>query len=219
MRKFFILIVLVVTLPSLCQAKGNRVRQGSSLSLAAQAALADPRLSPTFTPINTATPIKIQSEKDLHSWVGSNRTIKLLSEHPGLVASAGATGYLVTNRSEDELTKWLTQLGVHPKRMPGIIKSIKKAPSKGALVAVAVTGATVSVYQLYEKAGQQNSGNSLQASAQQSRNDEVKSQPSTVAPSPDQSNQPNGYHVLAVVGVLALAFFLYMILHETEWVQ
>ena len=219
MRKFFILIVLVVTLPSLCQAKGNRVRQGSRLSLAAQAALADPRLFTTFTPINTAAPIKIQSEKDLHSWVGSNRTIKLLSEHPAVVASAGATGYLIANQSEEELIKWLTHLGVHPKRMPGIIKSIKKAPVKGALVAVAVTGAAVYVYQLYEKAGQQNPENSQQVSAQQSRKDEVKSQPSTVVPSTDQSNQTNGYHVLAVVGVLALAFFLYMILHETEWVQ
>jgi len=112
-------------------------------------------------------------------------------------------------------------LSVHPKRIPGFIKAIKKPTTKGVLFAIAVTGATAYVYQQYKEYEQQAANKSNQTSAQQQPGkEEVKTQPETTIQAPAQDDQPHGYNIYTVGGILGLvAFSAFLILHKKEYVQ
>lgn len=139
---------------------------------------------------------------------------------PKVVAGAGGGGYLLTNLSEAELTKRLRNFAIHSKRIPGIIKLIKKPAAKGALFAVAVTGTTAYVYQQYTD-GQQVSDKSDQISVpQQTSKEEVKPPPGTTIHSPTQENQTRGSNKYTIGGIAGVgAFFVFLMLYKKQWVE
>jgi hypothetical protein len=266
MRKFFILIVWVIALPSIGQAISKQSRQARSTNRLSRSSafkppptlfgpllgtvsdgVKDPRYGYTSNRTSASPSGRVWEEYVKQSAIGRNAVSVILTPEvkpravtrgwppdlgyprfniktdgisrwatsvpPPVVAGTGVTGYVFTNLSKEEMTKRLIQLGVHQKRIPGIIKLLKKPTTRGALFAVAVTGATAYVYQHYQDHGRQAPDKSKQSPVQQQPSkEEVKTPPGEAAQSPAQDNQPRGYNkytVGGIAGVVALfAFFM-----------